>query len=147
MLLRSLVSRMGCYHVKLYRGQDIGEVKKVVRDRELWDSEGGESSAFAAVLACSLLCLNEAQERMAADSQSNRSETKFMHEKVRSLEQQETGEIGRLRCADCGQQWFESWEQLRRHQLVCRRNETEKAEPTQNSRSTPLATGPNPTTR
>jgi hypothetical protein len=48
-----------------------------------------------------------------------------MHEKVRSLEQQETGEIRRLRCADCGQQWFESWEQLRRHQLVCRRNETE----------------------
>jgi len=70
-----------------------------------------------------------------------------MHEKVRSLEQQETGEIGRLGCADCGQQWFESWEQLRRHQLVCRRNETGKAEPMQNSISTSLATGPNPTTR
>jgi hypothetical protein len=46
-----------------------------------------------------------------------------MPEKVRNLEQHETGEIRRLRCADCGQQWFESWEQLRRHQLVCRRNE------------------------
>ena len=52
-----------------------------------------------------------------------------MHEKVRSLEQQETGEIRRLRCADCGQQWFESLEQLHRHQLVCPDHEAEKAEP------------------
>jgi len=52
-----------------------------------------------------------------------------MHEKVRSLEQQETGEIRRLRCADWGQQWFESLEQLRRHQLVCPDHEAEKAEP------------------
>ena len=84
----------------------------------------------------------KAQE-MAADTSIEQEPNKFMHEKVRSLEQQETGEIRRLRCADCGQQWFESWEQLRRHQLLCRRNETEKAERTQNR----MGPGPNAATR
>jgi hypothetical protein len=70
-----------------------------------------------------------------------------MHGKVRSLEQQETGEIRRLRGADCGQQWFESWKQLRRHQLVCRNHEAGKAEPTQISMAIPVGTGPNAATR
>lgn len=51
-----------------------------------------------------------------------------MGETVRSLEQQETGEIGRLRCSGCGQQWFESREQLYRHQLRCLPVVAEKAE-------------------
>jgi transcriptional regulator NrdR family protein len=47
-----------------------------------------------------------------------------MRERVRSLEQKESAEIRRLQCATCGQRWFESLEQLQRHQLVCLRTET-----------------------
>lgn len=47
---------------------------------------------------------------------------------VRSLEQQETGKIRRLRCAGCGEQWFEAGEQLYRHQLSCLPMKAEKAE-------------------
>ena len=62
---------------------------------------------------------------MAAGTLNRTGAKRFYARESGSLEQQETGEIRRLRCADCGQRWFESWEQLRRHQLVCRRNETE----------------------
>jgi hypothetical protein len=51
-----------------------------------------------------------------------------IRETVRSLEQQETGEIRRLQCAACGQRMFKTLEQLSRHQMVCRRTGIEKAD-------------------
>ena len=42
-----------------------------------------------------------------------------MREVVRSLEQQESGEIRRLRCPECGARSFTSVEQLDRHELAC----------------------------
>ena len=49
-------------------------------------------------------------------------------ETVRSLEQQETGEIRRLQCATGGQRVFGTLEQLSRHQVVCLRTGAEKAD-------------------
>jgi hypothetical protein len=42
-----------------------------------------------------------------------------MREVVRSLEQQESGEIRRLHCPECGARSFTSVEQLDRHELAC----------------------------
>lgn len=42
-----------------------------------------------------------------------------MRERVRSLEQQESGEIRRLRCAECGARWFTSAQELDRHEVAC----------------------------
>ena len=42
-----------------------------------------------------------------------------MREVVRNLEQQESGEIRRLRCPECGARSFTSVEQLERHELAC----------------------------
>lgn len=42
-------------------------------------------------------------------------------EAVRSLEQQESGEIRRFRCAECGASSFTSLQQLDRHELGCDR--------------------------
>lgn len=44
---------------------------------------------------------------------------KLIPEMVRSLEQQESGEIRRLRCSECGARSFTSSEQLGRHELAC----------------------------
>jgi hypothetical protein len=85
-------------------------------------------AAFAGGTGQYLAHINEAQERDGCGHTQMNGSEQIMHGKVRSLEQQEAGENRRLRCADCGQQWFESWEQLRRNQLVCRDHEAEKAE-------------------
>jgi hypothetical protein len=42
-----------------------------------------------------------------------------MREVVRSLEQQESGEMRQLRCPECGARSFTSVEQLERHELAC----------------------------
>ena len=42
-----------------------------------------------------------------------------MREMVRSLEQQESGEIRRLRCLECGARSFKSVEELDCHELAC----------------------------
>ena len=44
---------------------------------------------------------------------------KLIPEMVRNLEQQESGEIRRLRCSQCGVWSFTSSEQLDRHELAC----------------------------
>ncbi len=41
------------------------------------------------------------------------------HGAVRSLEQQESGEMRSLRCARCGARGFRSIEQLARHENAC----------------------------
>lgn len=41
-------------------------------------------------------------------------------QRVRSLEQQESGEMRSLRCASCGAHSFRSVEQLARHESACR---------------------------
>jgi hypothetical protein len=40
-------------------------------------------------------------------------------ERVRSLEQQESGEMRRLLCPACGRSFFSSVEEFRRHQPAC----------------------------
>ena len=48
---------------------------------------------------------------------------KLTRERVRSLEQQETGETGGLRCIACGQRKFDSAGQLYRHEILCIRQD------------------------
>ncbi len=42
-----------------------------------------------------------------------------IHDTFRSLEQQESGEISRLRCRCCGAKTFHSRQQLQRHEIDC----------------------------
>ena len=44
---------------------------------------------------------------------------KFIHDTFRTLEQQESGEISRLRCRCCGAKTFHSRQQLQRHEIEC----------------------------
>ena len=44
---------------------------------------------------------------------------KFIHDTFRTLEQQESGEISRLRCRCCGARIFHSRKQLQRHEIDC----------------------------
>ena len=44
---------------------------------------------------------------------------KFIHDTFRTLEQQESGEISRLRCRSCGARTFHSRQQLQRHETNC----------------------------
>jgi hypothetical protein len=43
----------------------------------------------------------------------------FIRESVRSLEQQESGEIRRLRCSGCDRRNFLTLQQLERHEASC----------------------------
>jgi hypothetical protein len=128
-LLRSPVSRMGYYYVKLYRGQDIGErVKKPRRDRELWKSCSKAASASTAAIiapfgrigwAYTLLPSMKPKSGMAAGTLNRTGAKRFY-----ALESAKPRTTGNWRDSPasvhrCGQQWFESLEQLRRHQLVC----------------------------
>jgi len=44
---------------------------------------------------------------------------KSLQEPVRSLETQETGEMRRLRCVSCGRRFFQSFQDLYRHEMLC----------------------------
>ena len=44
---------------------------------------------------------------------------KCIHDTFRTLEQQESGEISRLRCRCCGAKTFHSRQQLQRHEIEC----------------------------
>ena len=44
---------------------------------------------------------------------------KSLQEPVRSLETQETGEMRRLRCVTCGRRFFQSFQDLYRHEMLC----------------------------
>jgi len=74
---------------------------------------------FAAAMSVAENTAARAPRTTVTDQQPEVKRMTSIHETFRSLEQQESGEISRLRCRSCGARTFHSRQQLQRHETNC----------------------------